>query len=435
MRKLLAALLLITLPAWADIVCSGTANSCGGATEVSNGGTALTANTVPKATGANTLGNSTITDDGTTVTINTRHTFKATMTGASLSNNFFNTTATLPSSTSAAAIADLRFITSAGSSAQPQYALVPDLLAGYTGNNSTGAIWALGNAAGTATTYMTPITVSNTVGNFGILAQQSSNTAGANLGVIGTATNATGNSIGVEGFCDAGSICNGVLGISTGGTVRNGGYFGFRAIAADTSAAIMVDNSNVASPLAFFRDNGAALPTTGATATVTVQDGASVQLGNSVLTSATMTAETQGLLKDTTSSYTWSNAQVVALGGTTAGDITVATLPAKTQVLDALVIITGQGAGTTTLTVSLGDAIAGTPFINYVVASDAKAAAGTVYGDAVAERGTAIDTEFWYLPSYSATTLVTAHFISTGANLSSVTGSTGRIILTTRLLP
>jgi hypothetical protein len=153
------------------------------------------------------------------------------------------------------------------------------------------------------------------------------------------------------------------------------------------------------------------------------------------LTAATMTAETTGSLRDFSHSYTWSNAQVVALGAALTGNITVATLPAKTQVLDAMVVITGAGAGTTTLTVSCGDAIAGTPFINYVVASDAKAAANTVYGDAVAERGTSIDTEFWYLPSYTATTLVTCQFISTGANLDQVTGSTGRVILTTRLLP
>jgi hypothetical protein len=83
----------------------------------------------------------------------------------------------------------------------------------------------------------------------------------------------------------------------------------------------------------------------------------------------------------------------------------------------------------------LGDAIGGTPFINYIVASDAKAAVNTYYGDAVGERGTSIDVEFYNLPSYTATTLVTAHFISTGADLSTVTGSTGRVILKTCVLP
>ena len=100
-----------------------------------------------------------------------------------------------------------------------------------------------------------------------------------------------------------------------------------------------------------------------------------------------------------------------------------------------LLVITGQAAGPTTVTVSCGDAIGGTPFINYTVALDAKVAANTVYGDAVAERGTSLDVEFYYLPSYTATTLVTCHFISTGANLSTVTGSTGRVILETATLP
>lgn len=164
----------------------------------------------------------------------------------------------------------------------------------------------------------------------------------------------------------------------------------------------------------------------------------SLSLSSLVLTAGTMTTEIAGggtALSTGTSSYTWSNAQVVALGAVTVGDITVATLPAKTQVLDAMVVITGSAVGPATVTVSCGDAIGGTPFINYIVASDAKAAANTVYGDAAAERGTSIDTEFFYLPSYTATTLVTCHFISTVANLNTVTGSTGRVILTTRLNP
>lgn len=152
------------------------------------------------------------------------------------------------------------------------------------------------------------------------------------------------------------------------------------------------------------------------------------------LTASTMAVETAGEVRQGVSSFTWTNAQVAALAGT-AGDINVATLPAKTQVRNAYVVITGQAAGPTTVTVSCGDAIAGTPFINYVVASDAKVAANTMYGDAVAERGTSIDTEFFYVPSYTATTLVTCHFISTGANLSTTTGSTGRVILETVALP
>jgi hypothetical protein len=153
-------------------------------------------------------------------------------------------------------------------------------------------------------------------------------------------------------------------------------------------------------------------------------------IGNQ-LTTATMTQVVTGALTDTSSAYTWSNAMVVALGAALTGDIKVATLPAKTQVVDAAVVITGTAAGTTTLTVACGRVSAG--YIDYIVASDAKVAANTVYGDASGERGTNLTG--YDLPSYTGTTDVYCHFISTGANLDQVTGSTGRVILTTRLLP
>lgn len=180
---------------------------------------------------------------------------------------------------------------------------------------------------------------------------------------------------------------------------------------------------------------------TGAVSAASVSAGSVIVTSNvlynaGILTAATMSEENTRQLRTVTHSYSWSNAQVAALGAALEGDITVATLPAKTQVLDAAVVITGTAAGTTTLTVSCGDAIAGTPFTNYILPSNAQAASNTFYGDANAERGASLDGDpLVYLPSYTATTLVTCHFISTGANLSAVTGSTGRVILTTRLLP
>ena len=156
-------------------------------------------------------------------------------------------------------------------------------------------------------------------------------------------------------------------------------------------------------------------------------------LGNqaAALTAATMTSSTGYRVTTATSSFDWTNAQVAALAGSS-GDITVATLPAKTQLLDAAVVILTPDSSANALTVQCGDAAT---FINYVVASDAKAAANTFYGDALAERGTAIDVEHYYLPSYTATTTVTCRFIKAVTNLNTVTASTGRVILTTRLLP
>lgn len=129
--------------------------------------------------------------------------------------------------------------------------------------------------------------------------------------------------------------------------------------------------------------------------------------------------------------YSWTNAQVVALGAALTGDITIATLPAKTVVTNAYVVIDSPGAVVTTLTVAVGRVSAG--FIDYIVASDAKASANTVYGDASGERGTNLTG--YDLPSYTSAVAVKAHFISTVANLDQCTGSAGTIYLDTYTLP
>jgi hypothetical protein len=151
----------------------------------------------------------------------------------------------------------------------------------------------------------------------------------------------------------------------------------------------------------------------------------------SALTAGTMTATNTGNLRTTTSRYDWTNAMVVALGAALVGDISVATLPAKTIVKNAYVIITGAAVGPATVTVACGRVAAG--YIDYIVASDAKAAANTVYGDASGERGTNLTG--YDMPSATGTTAVQCHFISTGANLSTVTGSTGSVYLETATLP
>jgi hypothetical protein len=172
----------------------------------------------------------------------------------------------------------------------------------------------------------------------------------------------------------------------------------------------------------------------GSTAAIRINTAGHIASLPLALTASTMTPGVVAQMRGVVNSYTWSNAQVAALAGT-AGDIPAVTLPAKTRLTNAYVVITGAAVGPTTVTVSCGDANDGTPFIGYVVPSDAKAAPGTVYGDVIGERGASIDTEFYYLPSYTATKLVTCHFISTGADLSTVTGSTGMLVLTTELLP
>lgn len=151
----------------------------------------------------------------------------------------------------------------------------------------------------------------------------------------------------------------------------------------------------------------------------------------SLLTTGTMTATNVALSRRALHRYDWTNAMVVALGATTAGDITVATLPAKTKVVNAYVVITGQAASVTTLTVAVGRTSAA--YIDYIVASDAKAAVSTVYGDSLAERGTNLTG--YDLPSWTGTTAINAHFVSSGGNLSAVTASTGSVYLETITLP
>lgn len=164
---------------------------------------------------------------------------------------------------------------------------------------------------------------------------------------------------------------------------------------------------------------------------MTIASSGNVSLDGLAVTAGTMTGTYEAVLSMATTCRPWTNAQVVALGATTAGDIAWGTLPAKYIVRNAYIVITGAAAGPATVTVSLGRTSAS--YIDYIVASDAKAAANTVYGDASAERGTNLTG--YDLPSYTATTLINAHFVSTGANLSTVTASTGTVCVTLDKLP
>jgi hypothetical protein len=158
---------------------------------------------------------------------------------------------------------------------------------------------------------------------------------------------------------------------------------------------------------------------------------ADLQLSKSLLTAGTMTETNKSLARVSLHRYDWTNAMVVALGAGGAGDIAVCTLPAKTVVLNAYVVITSPDSSANALTVAVGRT--GASYIDYIVASDAKAAANTVYGDASAERGTNLTG--YDLPSFTGTTTVNAHFIKTTSALNTVTGSTGSVYLLTMTLP
>lgn len=148
------------------------------------------------------------------------------------------------------------------------------------------------------------------------------------------------------------------------------------------------------------------------------------------LTAATMTAEQTAQTRDLTQSFTWTNAMVTALGASTTGDIKVCTLPAKTVVVDCMLQVVTAETALTSLTGSVGFTAA--TYVDYILAGSLKAAANTFYGDAAAERGATLG---FSLPSYTGTTDVYMHLISGVENLSTALACTGRVILTTRLLP
>jgi len=161
---------------------------------------------------------------------------------------------------------------------------------------------------------------------------------------------------------------------------------------------------------------------------------ASATLSGAAPTAGTMTETAVGFPVSVINKYSWTNAMVTALGASLTGDITVCTLPARTVVKRCWVVIASAAAGVTTLTVAVGRVAAG--YIDWVVASDAKAAANSVYGDAIGEIGTGLASlPQGDMPSFTATTAVKAHFISTVANLDQVTNSTGVVYLETMILP
>lgn len=341
-----------------------------------------------------------------------------------------------PSVTSGSILGVYFTFTSAGSSANLQIAHYSQLLAGYTGSAGTFGFIGQNAVSGTGAN---PFQERGNAANFGVAGVSDSGTAGIDVGTYGEAHGgATNFGVFGESTYNGFVVTNvGVAGFArTGlGAVSTGGYFALQDLPLPfptfIEAALVADNTSIAAPIAVFRDNGAALPSTGATTTSAVVDGGQIQSGNEVLTSSTMTAEIQGQVRSVYHSYTWTNAMITALGATGSGDVNVAILPAKTVVENVYVVILTPDSSANALTVACGRT--GALFVDYIVASDAKAVSGTVYGDSGAERGTNL-TGF-DLPNYAGTTTVTCHFIKTTTNLNTVTGSSGRVIIKTSLVP
>jgi hypothetical protein len=417
-------LLLGRLPMF-DIKVAGSSVIGGGGGTTSAIGTA---NTVAKFTGVSTLGNSTITDTGTLATVNTASTFRATVDG-SATQSFVNITGTLPSTLTGETHGVQVGITTAGTSAQYIKGLHLDLLAGYTGANATYGMDVWNYTSGTSTDWL------NNAGNVAFSGSSFGNGNGATVSVQGSSNNTgAGDAIGVYGHSNSTHAGRNiaVAGISPSLVRNNAGYFALiTSLQTVPDGALVANNGSGAIPIFIAQDNSTATPTTGPAATFVILDGAEAQAGNEVLTSGTMTAQIQANLRTVTHSYQWTNAMITALGAVLSGNVSVATLPAKTIVKNAYVVLNSTCAGTTTLTVSVGRTAA--TYVDYIVASNAQSGANTVYGTTSGTRGTNLTG--YDLPSYTGTTVVNAQFISTVSNLSAVTTCTGTVILETALAP
>lgn len=453
MKKLLLAVLIsaLSLSAHAQVVPFGTLGGSGSSTAAGSpvvGCTAYSIVTINSA-GNLTCDPTAVVNGSVSIAARSILSISDTISGSSATSNWYNLTGTMPVTLSADTSAALISITG-DNDAQNQYGLNVSLAGaastGITAFSSAIRATVSGSALNAAGWFET--TNSGTiqhalvgryagaatrgVGMFGIAVSSSNGYGGVFIG------GATGNSYGAFGAADS-DATNAI------------GVYGFAGSSPPTinsilspafKAGVVADNSSAAIDILIATDNTTAVSNSAAWAGTRVIDGGQAQCGNCVLTSSTMTATNVAEMRTVTSSYAWTNAMVVALGAALTGDINVVTLPAKTRIDKALLVIDTAAAGPTTLTVSCGDAGGGTPFINYIVPSDAKAAANTVYGDLAsgAETGTSLfdATAKWvgnYIPSYTTTTLVTCHFIATVANLNTVTTSTGRLILTTTLLP
>lgn len=133
---------------------------------------------------------------------------------------------------------------------------------------------------------------------------------------------------------------------------------------------------------------------------------------------ATSTAPTYGLIK-----YSYTNAQIVAAGsGVGPLNVSIGTLPAKSVVTKTHLVVDGQA---TFAAGNLTGAVGGTAtaYVDLIVASDLKAAAGVIYGDAAAEKGA---TNLGHLYSAAAKPL-TLQILASAGNLADVTGASGTV--------
>lgn len=173
-----------------------------------------------------------------------------------------------------------------------------------------------------------------------------------------------------------------------------------------------------------------AIRTAGASA-LQIDASQNVTVDKTKLTVSSIAPSFNGLFRTGLYVTTVTAANIVALGAVFSGDIALCTLPAKTRILNVMVIINTPAASVTTLNGSVGTTAAS--YANLIPASNMKAGANTVYGDLPATRGG--DQTGFYVPSVTGTTVMNMHFVSTTLALNTTTAFVATIYIDTEVLP
>lgn len=209
--------------------------------------------------------------------------------GDSITKNWLNLTATMPTIMSASTNGINVQITGAGSSAQASRALNIDFLAGYTGTSNTSVIRASNaNAGKNGGADGGALSFGNIRGNYAIHGEATGVTTGTNLGNIGYAEGGI-NNVGVLGLSYVAKnsgfnigVCG--FGLNSGTSpVQIGGYFGLHSTTNPTfvSAALICDNGSTTSNIFVARDNG--------TTVFTIADGGIVSINSLSIVAGTST--------------------------------------------------------------------------------------------------------------------------------------------------
>jgi hypothetical protein len=137
------------------------------------------------------------------------------------------------------------------------------------------------------------------------------------------------------------------------------------------------------------------------------------------LTAASLTMVSTGEIRNSISKFEWTNDMIVSLGANTTGSLTVCTLPPKTAIKNAIIVITGSATNITTLN---GEIKA---INNQLLRDDIDFKQGANY-NSFSDYPTYID--------YVNSTLVTLN-LTCSDNLEQVLTSSGVIYLETYTLP